>query len=64
MLLEQRAALTLGHASPDAELDAVVQGVRATLGDDGAVAADDRRLALRCAADEELIRVRLTTPGQ
>ena len=33
MLLEQRATLALGHATPDAELDPVVQGVGPALSD-------------------------------
>ena len=63
MLFEQRAPLTFGHASPDTELDAIVQRVSATLGDDRAVAADHRGLALSGPPNEELIGVRLTTPG-
>lgn len=57
MLLEQRASLTFGHATPDAELDPVVQGIGATLRDHRAVPADHRGFALGGAADEQLIRI-------
>ena len=57
MLLEQGAALTLGHAAPHAELDAVIQRVCAAFGDHRTVPADDGGLALSGAADEELVRV-------
>ena len=63
MLLEQGAALTLGHAAPHTELDAVVQGVGAALGDHRAVPADDRGLALGGAANEELIGIGRAAPG-
>ena len=63
MLLEQRPALTLGHSTPDAELDPIVQSVGATLGDHRAVPADHGGFALSGAADEQLVRVRLATPG-
>jgi len=57
MLLEQCAPLALGHPAPDAELDLVVQRVRATFGDDGAMAADDCGLALGGSTHEKLIGV-------
>lgn len=63
MLLEQRTALTFGHAAPHPEFDPVVQGVRTTFQDDRAVAADDGGLTLRGAADEQLIRVGLAAAG-
>ena len=63
MLLEQRAALALGHAAPDAELDAVVERVGAALQDHRAVPADHRGLALRGPADEQLVGVGLATAG-
>ena len=68
VLLEQGPALPLGHPAPDAELDSVVQGVRAALGDDGTVPANHGGLALGRAADEQLVRVggstaRLGYPG-
>lgn len=63
VLFEQRATLPLGHASPDAELDAVVQGIGAAFGDHGAMAADDRGFALRGAAHEQFVRIGLATPG-
>lgn len=63
MLLEQGAALTLGHSAPDAEFDAVVERIGAAFGDDGAVSADHSGFALRGAADEQLVRVGLAATG-
>ncbi len=63
MLLEQRAPLAFRHASPHAELNAVVQRVGATLGDYRAMAADHRRFALSGPSDEEFIGIRLATPS-
>ena len=63
VLLEKRATLPFGHASPHTELHAVVESVGAALGDDGAVPADDRGLALRGAADEQLVGISLATPS-
>ena len=63
MLLEQGTALALGHAAPDSEFDAVVEGVRPTLQDHGTVTADDGGFALRCAAYEEFIGIGLTATG-
>ena len=60
MLLEQRATLTLRHPAPDAELDAVVQGVGAALGDNRAVATNHGRFALRGSAHEQLVGIRRT----
>jgi hypothetical protein len=63
VLLEQRAALTLGHPTPDAELDAIVERIRATLQDHRAVSADHGGFALGGSADEQLIGVGLSTSG-
>jgi hypothetical protein len=52
MLLEQGAALTFGHAAPDAELDAIVEGVGAAFQNHRAVPADHSGFALGGAADE------------
>lgn len=57
MLLEQRAALSFGHATPDAELNPVVQGIGTTLRDHRAVPTDHRGLALSRATDKQLIRI-------
>ena len=48
-----------------AQLDRLIRlyGIGATLGDDRAVPADDRGFALGGAADEQLVRVGLATPG-
>jgi hypothetical protein len=68
MLLEQRAPLTLGHPTPDAELDTVVQCISTTLQHHRAVPADDRRFALRGPPHKQLVRIggpaqRLGNPG-
>lgn len=57
MLLEQGAALTFGHATPDAELDPVVQCIGTTFRDHRAVPTDHRGFALGGATDEQLIRI-------
>ena len=59
VLLEQRAALALCHATPDAEFDAVVEGIGATFENHRTVTADDGGFALRCAAYEEFIGIGL-----
>jgi len=60
MLLEQGAALTLGHPAPHAEFDTVVQGVGTTLGDDRTVATNHGCFALRGSANEQLVGIRST----
>ena len=57
VLLEQGAALTLGHAAPHAEFDTVVESVRAAFQDDRAVPADHRGFALRGPPHEEFIGI-------
>ena len=47
---QERAALTLGHPAPDAELGPVVEGVGEALGDHRAALADHLGGALRLAA--------------
>ena len=59
VLLEQGAALAFRHAAPDAEFDAVIQGVGATFEDHWTMPADDGGFALGCAANEEFIRIGL-----
>jgi hypothetical protein len=61
VLLEQGAALTLGHASPHAELHPIVEGVGTAFQDYRAMPADDRGFALRGPAYKELVGVSLTT---
>lgn len=61
MLFEQGAALAFGHAAPDAELDAVVQGVGAAFEDYRAVSTDDGGLALGSATYEKFIGISLAT---
>jgi hypothetical protein len=63
VLLEQRATLALGHATPYAELDAVIKSVCAAFGDDRAVPADHCGFALGRAADEQLVGVGLSATG-
>ena len=59
MLLEQGASLTFGHATPHAELHAVVQRVGTAFQEDRAVPTDDGGLALRSTADEQFVGIRL-----
>src|SRR3954468_16044011 len=54
---QEGPALALGHATPDAELDAVVQCVGQALGPDRAAHADRLRPVLRRAGDEQVVRV-------
>lgn len=63
MLPDELAALTLGHAAPDPEFNAVVQRVRKALGDDGALATDQSRSILRRTADEEFVGISGSTEG-
>src|SRR5215467_8240072 len=60
---QQGAALPLGHAAPDAELDAVVQGVGQALGPHGAATADQLGPVLCRTLDEKLVWVRLLARG-
>jgi hypothetical protein len=57
VLLEQGAALTFCHAAPDAELDAVVQGVGTAFHHHRAVPADDGGFALSSPPDEQLVGI-------
>ena len=57
MLLEQGAALALGHAAPYAELHAVVQGVSSAFGDDRTVSTDHCGFSLGCPTHEELVGI-------
>ena len=63
MLLEQCAALAFGHATPDTEFDAVVEGIGAAFQDHRAMPADDGGFALGCATYEEFVRIGLTASG-
>ena len=58
---QQRTALTLGHAAPDAPLDAVVQRFGQALGAHGASAADLLGAILLGTLDEEGVRLALTS---
>ena len=51
------AALPLGHASPDAELDSVVERIRKALRANRASPADQLGAILRCSLDEQFVRV-------
>jgi hypothetical protein len=55
VLLEQGATLAFGHAAPDAEFDAVVEGVGAAFENHRAVPADDGCFALGRATYEKFI---------
>ena len=52
MLPDELAALTLGHAAQDAELDPVVERIGKALRDDGALATYHSGSILRRATDE------------
>ena len=54
---QQRATLPLGHPAPDAELDPVVERIRKALSAHRAAPADQLGAILRCALDEQLVRV-------
>jgi len=62
MLAQQRSALTFGHASPDPELNVIVECICTTFELDWAMTADRRSLALGGSADKELVRIDLTAP--
>src|SRR5882724_8150480 len=57
VLFEQCPALALGHATPDAILDLVVERVRRALLHYGAVTADGRGLALCGPAHKEFVGI-------
>jgi len=59
VLLEQGAALAFSHTAPDAEFNAVVEGVCAALENHRTVPTDDGGLALGSAAYEEFIGIGL-----
>jgi hypothetical protein len=63
MLPDELAALTLGHAAPDAELDPVVERIGKALGDDGALATYHSGSILRRATDEEFVGISGSTQG-
>jgi hypothetical protein len=63
VLLEQRAALALGHATPHPELDSVVECVGTAFEDHRAVPADDGGFALGGASDEQFVGVGLPAAG-
>jgi len=63
VLLKQGAALTFGHPAPDAELDAVIQGIGTAFGDHRAVPANHSGFALCGTAHEKLVGIgRATQP--
>ena len=59
VLLEQGAALAFGHAAPDAEFDAVIEGVGATFQNHRTVPTDHGCFALGGAADKEFVGIGL-----
>jgi hypothetical protein len=59
VLLEQGAPLTFGHAAPDAEFDAVIQGVGAAFENHGTMPADNGGFSLGGAAYKEFIWIGL-----
>ena len=63
MLLEQSAALTFGHAAPDTEFDAVIEGVGAAFKNHRAVPADHGRFALGGAPHKKFVGISLAAAG-
>ncbi len=63
VLLEQSAALAFGHAAPDPEFDAVVEGVGAAFQDHRTMPADHGGFALGGAADEQFVWIGLAAAG-
>jgi len=62
VLLEERAALTFGHPTPDAEFDPIVERIGSALHEHRAVPADGGGLALRGTPYEELVGVDFAAP--
>src|SRR5690606_3474631 len=60
---QQSTPLPLGHATPDTELDPVVQSVRQALGPYRASTADELGSVLRRPLHEQGIRIRVTAGG-
>src|SRR3954468_8864166 len=63
VLLEQSPTLALGHATPDTELDSVVEGVGAAFRDHRTVPTDHCGFALGRAAYEQFVGIGLPAPG-
>ncbi|GAB04966.1 hypothetical protein M2359_000819 [Gordonia amarae] len=63
MLAQEGAPLAFGHAAPDSEFDAIVEGVGSAFELDGAVSADGGGFALGCAADEQFVGVSAAASG-
>jgi len=57
MLPDELAALPLGRAAPDTELDPVVERIGKALGDDGALATYQSGSILCRATDEEFVGI-------
>ena len=60
---KQGATLALGHAAPDAELDAIVEGVGQAVSAHDAAGADGLGAILSGALNEERVGIRGTTGG-
>src|SRR5690606_3242430 len=60
---QERAALPLGHAAPDAELDAVVQRIGQAFGPDRASATDELCPVLGGTLHKKRVRIRTSTGG-
>ena len=63
MLLEQGATLAFGHAAPDTEFDAVIEGVGAAFQNHWTVSADHGGFALRGATHKQFIWIGLPAAG-
>lgn len=60
MLLQKCAALTLGHATPHAELDTIVEGISTTLSHYRAMPANNSGLPLCGAPNEQFVGISLS----
>ena len=60
---QQRTTLALGHATPDPELNIVVERVSEALGADGAAQADGFHSILRSPLHAQCVGIRRATGG-
>lgn len=60
MLLQQGTALTLGHATPNSELDPIIECISSALSHHGAMPANNRGLALRSTPNEQFVGIGLS----
>jgi hypothetical protein len=63
VLLEQSTALAFGHAAPDPEFDAVVEGVGAAFQNHRTVSTNHGSFALGGPADKQFVWISLAAAG-